>query len=162
VAVVEAFAGRGNVWVNEPAYRALHAALLERCRAPADAAGGARPAVLARLEAVVEPWLTPRSLAAADRQTLASLLDHIAELERDLGVRHGIALGRLAALLAFLAIVSLVGWYVIHMRTWTPAVEACLDWLRGQFEKRPLLCIGAAVPVLVLAALGVLARWLRA
>src|SRR6185312_8980281 len=74
-AVVEAFVrGRGSRRVSAAAYQTLHTELVDLCRAQAEAAEGPQRAAFERLQGIVEPWLTPDNLAAADRETLASLL----------------------------------------------------------------------------------------
>jgi eukaryotic-like serine/threonine-protein kinase len=161
VAVVEAFVRDGRVEVSEVGYRVLHGRLLEHCRAPAGV-GGARPAVLQRLESLVEPWLTPRNLAATDRQTLASLLLQCAELDRELGGRERRSLWPAAVVAAVLVLALAGGWYASHLQGWASAAEPTADWVRDLIESRPVLFLAAAVPAVVLAVLFGLSRLLRA
>ena len=88
VSVVEVFVQGGNARINEPAYRALRSALLEHCRLPA---GTARPAILEQVEALLEPWVTPRRFAATDRETLGGLLERCRRVSRDLGITEGVS-----------------------------------------------------------------------
>jgi serine/threonine protein kinase len=160
VAVVDAFARGGRVEVSEEGYRALRGRLLEHCRSPAPA-GGPRPPILDRLESVVEPWLTPQTLAGTDRQTLASLRRHCAELDRELGGRERRSRWPLAGVAAALILAVGAGWYASQVHGWPSAVETSVDWVTDVVEARPVLFLAATVPAVVLAVLCGLSRLLR-
>jgi serine/threonine protein kinase len=159
LAVVEAFARGGQVRVSEKGYRALHGRLLEHCRAPGG--GGARPAVLECLESVVEPWLTPRTLATTDRETLASLLLQCAEMDRELCGRERRSLWPVAALAAVLAVALALGWYASRLHGWPAAVDPVTDWVCALVGARPVLFLAATVPAVLLGVLFGLSRLLR-
>src|SRR5207302_5439182 len=63
--------GKGTSRVSEGPYQTLHGHLLTLCRSQTGAPDAERRARYQRLEAILEPWLTARVLADADRGTLA-------------------------------------------------------------------------------------------
>jgi serine/threonine protein kinase len=159
--VVAAFARGGRVEVSPEAYRALRGRLLEHSRPPA-ADGAARPPLLERLESVVEPWVTPQALAGTDRQTLASLLRHCAELDSDMGGRERRSRWPLAGVAAALVLAAGAGWYACQQHRWPAAVEPAIDWVSDLVQARPVLFLAATVPAVLLAILCGLSRLLRA
>jgi serine/threonine-protein kinase len=161
-AVVEAFArGSLRAQVNAEAYKLLHAQLLEVCRAQAEAAEGPQRAAFQRLEAIAEPWLTPQSLAAADRETLASLLQRCKEVERDLGVDGGAHLWALAAVLAALAVAALLGWQLYQLQRASLSPVSWWEALKRLVMANPVLWTLLALPAVVLGSIALLARRLR-
>jgi serine/threonine-protein kinase len=160
VGVVEALARGGRVEVSTEGYRALRGRLLEHCRPPA-ADGATRPPLLERLESVVEPWLTPQALAGTDRQTLASLLRHCAELDRELCGRVRRSRWPLIGVAAALALAAAAGWYAIQQHGWPAPVEPAVDWVSDLIEARPVLFLAATAPAVLLAVLFGLSRLLR-
>jgi hypothetical protein len=156
--VVEVYARGERVQVDAEGYRVVRALLLEHCRA---ATGGTRPAVLQRLESVVEPWLTPQTLAATDRQTLASLLQHCARLNRELLGPQSRSLWRRALLPGAVAAVAVASWYVGEAFGLTANVLTALSPLWTFLRARPLLSLGVAAPVVLLAGTWLLSRLLR-
>jgi hypothetical protein len=161
VRLVEAFARGGRIGVSAEDYRALRGRLLEHCRVPAGD-GGARPAVLGRLESVVEPWLTPQTLARTDPETLASLLRHCAEMDRELGGGDRRSLWPLAGVAAVLVLAVAGGWVLSGLHGWPSAVEPAADWVGDLIEARPVLFLAATVPAVALTVLCGLSRLLRA
>jgi serine/threonine protein kinase len=160
LAVVEAFARGDRIRVDDEGYRLVHGLLLEHCRAAA-APGGRRPTVLERLEAVVEPWLTPQTLAATDRQTLASLLQHCERLSRDLLGREGKSFWRAAALPLVVAAAAAGTWWLSETFGLTAAAGDALGGVWEFVRGRPLLSAVVAAPAVLLAGLWTLSRLLR-
>ncbi len=161
VAVVEALAQGEALPVTDPEYRALHAQLLEHARTPA-ADAGPRPAPLERLEALIEPWLTLRSLAAMDRQTLASLLVRCYHLDRDLGGRGWTSSGRWLGLALVLLVAGGLGWFLDRAYNWKAALKPAYDWARAFTVANPLIALGVAGAVVLVISVYVLSRLLRA
>jgi hypothetical protein len=163
VAIVEMVAGCGEARdVTAAGYRDLHERLLAACRSELEAAAGPRRALLERLEALAEPWLSPHALASMDPEALASLVLRCRQLGRDLGAAgHGPALGRWVALFATLFLgVALAGWacrqqaWMVRARAWTAAL-----WPLAQHH--PLMATGALLTAVLLAALWLVPRLLR-
>ena len=159
VEVIEAFERGGRIRVDEEGYRAVYGALLEHCRA--DAHAGKRPAALERIESVVAPWLTPRTLAATDRQTLASLLRHCSEIDRELGGRETAPWQRWVALLLVLGGAAGAVWYWNPGYDWAAGVQRAVHWVWGLVVAWPLVSLAVAVPAVLAATLYTLSRLLR-
>jgi hypothetical protein len=162
-ATVKAVARAGQAQEVDPDdYCRLHGELLAACRSELAGAGGARPAVLRRMEALVEPWLTPYSLASADRAALASLLQRCRHLTEELGTPAGLGfLWRWAVWFGLiLGTVALSVWLT---RQQSYVLQAG-NWLRGAWgvaqANVPLFMV-ILLPLGVLAALFLFSRSYR-
>src|SRR5439155_1374471 len=74
-------AGEERIPITEVRYRELYKELLQMCRShdPSDPEPELR--LRRRMGMMVEPWLTLKTMAKADRPTLASLAERCRELE---------------------------------------------------------------------------------
>jgi serine/threonine protein kinase len=161
-AVVGAFArGRGWARVSEEAYRALHAGLLEVCREQAEAADGPQRAAFERLRGIAEPWLTPRSLAAADAETLTSLWQRCRQVEQELGVGGGVNLWGWAAVAAALAVAIFLGWRLSQVQRVGGSPASWWAALKRVVLGNPVLWTLLALPAVVLGSIAFLVRRLR-
>jgi serine/threonine-protein kinase len=161
VEVLETFVQGGNLKVNEEAYRALRANVLEHCRAQAGA-GRPRPPALEKIEAVIEPWLSLRTLAATDPATLASVLLRCHELDAELGRRRRISIAWLLVAVAFLSGIGGVGWWLVRWQNWRAIVKPSVGWVQAFIAANPMLLLGIAGSVAVVVVIYVLSRLLRA
>src|SRR4051812_4508289 len=71
--------------VDPAVYNTLHRELLTTCRSLADSAGEESRAYYERLEELARPWLSPKTLAHADREILDGLLARCRAVEAELG-----------------------------------------------------------------------------
>src|SRR5258708_6988459 len=71
--------------VDTKSYGILYEGLIAICRSLVEATGGTHSDDPGSLERIVRPWMTPRTLAQADREILESLLARCREVERELG-----------------------------------------------------------------------------
>jgi hypothetical protein len=114
------------------------------------------------MEALVEPWLTPYSLASADRAALASLLQRCRHLTEELGTPAGLGfLWRWAVWFGLiLGTVALSVWLT---RQQSYVIQAG-NWLRGAWgvaqANVPLFMV-ILLPLGVLAALFLFSRSYR-
>jgi serine/threonine protein kinase len=161
-AVVEAVARGKRTRLSEEVYRTLHTQLLGVCREQTEAAEGTQRAAFERLIALVEPWLTPQSLATADRDTLTDLLRRCKQVEQELGVGGGMSRWGWAALLAALAVAAFLGWRVAHLPQVTVSPASWWLPLKREVIASPLLWTLSALPVVVFGAVGLLGRRSRA
>lgn len=105
--------GRSTRGQMEPEqYHAIYDSLLEACRAQASTAEEAKRALVHRMEKLVEPWLTLKSLAQADPPTLIDLLSLCRQYQSEFeGRRAWRRIWRPAMLvLAFLTTFALAVW----------------------------------------------------
>jgi hypothetical protein len=163
-AVIEAVSrGRGYARVSEPDYRSLHGELLALCRAQIDHSEGAQRERFRLLEGMVEPWLTPRTLAAADREALADLLSRCRQIEQELGVARGNwALWTCVAALLFLGVAAALGWQLYNLQRSAAPARTWLVGLWKVVETNPVLWAALVVPAVVFLSIALLARWFRA
>ncbi len=160
--VVEAFAkGSARAGVSTEAYKLLHTQLLEVCRAQAEAAEGPQRAAFQRLEAIAEPWLTPQSLGAADRQTLVSLLERCRQVEREMGIGPGVNLWAWAATVAALLALAYLGSQLYQLQRASLSPVSWWVTLKHLVLARPVLWTLLALPAVVLGSIALLARRLR-
>ena len=100
-------------------YDALHKELVAACRAWSEGADGTDRRLYQKLGNLILPWLTPKTLAQADREILFSLLICCRQADQELdGMAHGSppasrapspgSWGRIALLLVTAAAVSLI------------------------------------------------------
>jgi serine/threonine protein kinase len=82
--MVQRLARGDNPRVHEGNYKAVHRELLKTARALAAPVNGAPQERFLRLVALLEPWLTPKSLTALDRNTRSSLFLSCQQLDREL------------------------------------------------------------------------------
>jgi hypothetical protein len=160
-AVVEAVAHGKGARLSEEAYRTLHTQLLGVCREQAEAAEGAQRAAFERLVAIAEPWLTPQSLATADRDTLTDLLRRCKQVEQELGVGGGVLGWGWAALLAALAVAAFLGWRVAQGPQLTVSPASWWLALKRVVVGNPLLWTLLALPVVMFGAFWCLGRRVR-
>jgi serine/threonine protein kinase len=160
LAVVETL-GRGKpVRVNEDGFRTLRNTILEMCR-PRPDDQGERPAVLARLESLVEPWLTPYTFRQMDRSMLANLVLRCRALDQELQSRNPGGTGTALVVVAVLIVAGVVGWFAQAGLPVEIRVKPVTDWLLASLEANPLLFLGAVITVVILGAVGFLSRLLR-
>jgi serine/threonine-protein kinase len=154
--VIQALAAGEQVRVNEPMFRALRDALLQHCHAGEDGDGPGRPAVLVRLEGLVEPWLKPQTLAQMDRESLRSLAQRCYELDEELRgpVRGGLA--KILLAVVAIAVVGVVAWILQQQPASATVVRRLSDMLSSSFAARPLWFLGGAAVGVFLLALGLL------
>jgi serine/threonine protein kinase len=82
-AVVKCMARGENPRIHEANYQAVQRELLRLSKGQAALTTGVPHDRFLRLIALVEPWLTPHSLAALDKKTLSSLFESCDELDRE-------------------------------------------------------------------------------
>jgi hypothetical protein len=156
--VVEAFVQRQHPGIDAATYAAMRAALLDCCRAE-PGQPGPRPAVLVRIEALVEPWLSLHTLAATDRDTLESLLARCQEVGQGLE-RKGWSWRWLGPPLLVSAVTTGL-WYAEN--TWH-VLALVKPWGEQAWRlmlARPVLSLGIAAAAVVLGGLVALSRLLR-
>jgi serine/threonine protein kinase len=163
VAVLEAVAGtRRHIHVDDGAYCLLHKTLLAMCRSRISADAAADDANR-QLECLLEPWLTPAALLAADKSALAGLVERCRELELSLNLRRrGSSLAVALAALAAVAMAVVAGWQLSRAPTPALAHSPSAAALWNLLQTNPLLAATVAVPVVVLASIYGFTRWLRA
>jgi hypothetical protein len=159
--VVEAFAQGGTPQVDEESFSALRSTLLEQCWVHPRTGTEVSAEVLKHLEAIVEPWVTPRALAQMDGATLTSLWVRCRQLDREMGNRERVPLGRLLGLLALLGVVGALGWLISRVQKWPAFLKPAAHWVRATVAAQPVLYLAVTIPVVVLVVIFVLARLLR-
>ena len=127
--IVEAFAHRrpSRRWVDPVAYGTLHRRLLAQCRAEADGPGAS--AGSEELESLVRPWLSPKTLAQADREILGGLLVRCRAVERRLGGRRRGFTFRVPSARLLLPATVGAGSCVLGALVFGPG--PAMDWVRG-------------------------------
>jgi len=161
VTVVEAFVQSEHPQVNEPAYRAVHAALLEHCRKQDYLAAGSRPMVLARIEAIVEPWLAPHTFVSTDRQNLAGLLARCGAISQELGLH---ARSWKWGWLGGPVLIGAAAVGIMHLERTQHLTAKLTPWsecLRSLVMAYPLPSLGIAAAAVVLVSMFTLSRLLR-
>jgi hypothetical protein len=122
---------RGSGGIDPRQYERLHGELLAACRRLREAAEGPQQGRYQRLEVLVHPWLTPRTLETADQQILLDLLARCEQLTRELGGRRRSRLkGLLLLLLVALAGAGLVLLVGTGEPLWPRLVEYLDDTVR--------------------------------
>jgi serine/threonine protein kinase len=164
LAVIEVVAaGKGAEQISPLMYRELHGRLLAACRSELQTVAGPTHGVLERLEALVEPWLTPYNLAVMDREALASLLRRCRQLDRLIGGRErGASLLRWAALFGVVFLGLLLAGWVCRQSAWIQKLSFWASGLWQQGLRHPLISMAVILPVVVLTTLYVFARFFRA
>ena len=104
LAIVSRVVQGGSPSWTEPEYKALHKALLVALRTQCSSAAHPRGPLYAKLENLVEPWLTLRSVADLDRETLGGLWGTCQHLDADLSPPSGLGSRRW-----FIALCLMVG-----------------------------------------------------
>jgi serine/threonine protein kinase len=160
VRVVEGYASGVSIRVDEHPYRLVRSLLLEHCQN--FPAGSRKPAILRRLECIVEPWLSTRNFASTDRETLASLLRHCQEIDGELSGSDAIPWWPIFAVVVATALVVFLGWYLSRQDHVTVVVTESADRLWELAHARPLLTLAVTLPAVLLGALYGLSRLLRA
>jgi serine/threonine protein kinase len=161
VAVVEAFVNGDKRPVNERAYRALRAGLLDHCQTYATGAYASQPTVLDRLEAVLEPWLTAQALAATDRETLVCVLNRCGEVTRGLGQREDVWTWQWLGVLVSVAVAALLAWYVQRGQHLTDGARPWAERMRALIVAHPLPALAIGAIGVLLASMLLLSRLLR-
>jgi serine/threonine-protein kinase len=157
-AVVQAVAAGRGARVNEAAYRELRADLLREAQPEL---GNARPVLLDRLEALVEPWLRAQTLIHLDADALANLLERCRALDEELRGPARLGPVKAVAVLAVLAVVAVLGWFLAQQPQTEATVAQATGWFCAAFAQRPLWFLGGAAAVATLGALGLLSRLRR-
>src|SRR5262249_28149854 len=94
---------------SEATYGEAHRALVQGCRGLARTADSTLRPMFQRLAGLVEPWLTPQTLAATDRPTLRALLLSCRQAERALGWHGPGGFGRWAVVGLALVLSAIAG-----------------------------------------------------
>jgi eukaryotic-like serine/threonine-protein kinase len=164
MSVVEVFVrGGSRSRVREPDYRRLHAELRAACRAHAERASGPVRDFFRRLEAIVEPWVTPQALASTDRETLDALLTRCRRADELLGGGGWAArLFRAVAVLAVVTVAGVLGWAFTNPPGWAAPLRSLFRAAWASAERNPLLWSAVALPVVVLVTVWLFSRALRA
>jgi serine/threonine protein kinase len=159
VAIVEVFArGGAETDVDEGGYRVLHRELLEACRARSGPGLGP----LGRLESLVEPWLTPHTLASAGHEVLSGLLIQCLQLEGELfGSVSSSGAARWALLFLVGLLAGLVGLYWRAPGGWKLPARPTLVSLWAVVENHPVLSSAVVLPAVVLLSITILSRLFR-
>jgi hypothetical protein len=164
MSVVELFVrGGSRSRVREQEYRRLHAELRAACRGHAERTSGPVREFFRRLEAIVEPWVTPQALASTDRETLDALLTKCRRADELLGGAGWAAtVFRAAAVLALVAGAGVLGWAFINPPGWAGPLRSFLRAAWASAERNPVLWSAVALPAVVLVIVWLFARALRA
>jgi hypothetical protein len=88
--IVEALARGARPGWNEQEYVLLHESLRKGLRERSDPPGDPRSQRYARLETIVEPWLTLHALAGFDRKTLRGLAETCRRLDAEMSPSAGL------------------------------------------------------------------------
>jgi hypothetical protein len=160
--VIEFVAGGGDLRrVSEADFRALRQELLDACRSHVRAGAGPLHQVCNRVEALVEPWLTPRALAMADHETLQSLLQSCVRVKEEMAPARQRGAGRWLLVLVCLLVTLGVGWYLPYVVDSAPSLRPALRSMLPYVKANPLHGAAVAVPIL-LAAVWLFRRSTRA
>ncbi|GEM_PF-998647 len=159
--VIERLCEKGQCSLSEVAYRQLYDELLECCRTHAARADAADQPFFQQLEEMVTPWLTVRSLASIDRDTLASLLQRCQLIEQQLGIRKNGNVVSWVALLACVICAGSLGWFVLQTRGSFSLDMSFARSLWASMEAHPVLSLAVVFPALVAASLTLFGRVLR-
>jgi serine/threonine protein kinase len=150
--VIEDLARSKPTRVAERDYRWLHASLLEVCKQRQT------DKFCERLQNLIAPWLSLQTLAATDRETLASLWSRCQEINRELGLRKKSWLVPAAMLLFVVAVAVGV------LLTQSTPVTRSLPSLAGAWrylQDNPFLAVAGAAPLVVLGTLFGVGRFFR-
>jgi hypothetical protein len=169
-AIVEAFALRrpARNRVDPIAYGALYKELIAACRTLADSADAEERAYLEDLEVLFSPWLTPRTLARADREILEGLLARCRQVERELGGR-GVRFPGLARILKVsLPAIGLAGGLVLLRDSSVDPIAVVglarngsdVIWIAAR-RSTDLQRLGVVAAVVVVASIRVVSRAAR-
>jgi hypothetical protein len=162
-AVVETISrGKNYARFSEPEYRQLHGELLALCRKQSEHAEGTQRERFQLLGGMVEPWLTPRTLAAADRETLRGLVQRCQQIEQELGVSHGyVTLFTHVAVVLCLTVAVAVGWQLFRLQREAAPARTWLAGLWKTVQANPVLWVALVVPAVVFLSIALLARRFR-
>jgi serine/threonine protein kinase len=150
-ALIESGCGGKNPRIQEVvAYQDLHQRLLEGCRA------GAQHPLFRQMAEIVEPWLLPQTLAATDRETLASLWLRCQQINEKLGISKR-NIWPLVAILIGVIILAGIGWLLTQgagrIRT-LPIVGMAWSFVASH----PILSLAVVLPLVILGAIILLGR----
>jgi hypothetical protein len=132
--IVDIFARRSLArrGVDPSVYNTLHRELIATCRSLADGAGDESRAYYEGLEELARPWLSPKTLAQADREILDGLLARCREVEAELGGRSRFSAALGWSTRALLAVSVLAG-SILLLWAWGVDLDvvSALDRVRG-------------------------------
>jgi len=168
-ATVELFANRRSARhrVRLESYATLHRELIAACRSSAASADEENRAYFEGLERLVTPWLSPKTLARADGEIIASLLARCREVEREIGGRRGSpSLARIARIsllvVGFVGCFVLLTWVAVDWDTLVGRVRDWSDVIRlGAMRLSDSQKLGIAAVVVVLISVRLLSRTSR-
>jgi serine/threonine protein kinase len=161
--IVEAFAqGDETPLGGDRAYRDLHTGLLDLSRTQATAMGGNQQESLRQLTALVEPWVNLQALAAADRETLISLIVRCHVVERKLfGRRRDWSAWLWAAVLLMGFLTAVGGWFASRVGGDDLLPRMSITSLRHTIETHPVVAVIVVLPFVILLSITALVRLLR-
>ncbi len=147
-------AGRAPA-LGDASYRALHRDLLEACRIQK---GRPQAVLYQQLAELAQPWLTLQTLAAIDRESLASLQKQCHALASKLGyVSHD--LWRWAAGVFVLFLIAGASYFLIENVGALKSVQ--ISAWPGLLQRNPLASLAIFVPAALLAAVVLMKKLLR-
>ncbi|HWG41899.1 MAG TPA: serine/threonine-protein kinase [Gemmataceae bacterium] len=162
--------GRGPSRVNGDLYRAVHAALLQVCRAGIESAPTPpRRAFYQELVSIAQPWLNLKTFAHIEPQMLKSLLERCKQIELELNDGNIPWTFRELLLLVLVTVspVALALWYWHSGRRWLSSLVRSSHWessstsLRSVWsfvESHPSMLMDVLFPVVIIFSLYLLTR----
>ena len=150
--VIESLARGKPARMEERDYHWLHASLVNVCKKRGS------NKFCERLETLIAPWMSLYTLAATDRETLASLSSRCREINRQLGLATS-ARFWLAAALVFV-IAGVAG---ILLSQATGIARSLPSWASAwrYLQDNPLVAVAGAAPLAVLATFLGVGRFFR-
>jgi serine/threonine protein kinase len=160
--VIDFLAGGGDHRrIATGGYRALHTNLLAFCRAGVESGEEARRGFYARMESLVEPWLTPEALAQSDSGTLQHLLQTCRGIERELcGPPQGVWKVGLALLIC-LVLAVITGWHLSQLDSSSGSIRSGISSLWDLVRSSPFLSLVLFLPFALLLPVYLLTRTRR-
>jgi tRNA A-37 threonylcarbamoyl transferase component Bud32 len=159
LAVIECVCEKGHADVSESDYRRLYDDLRECCRKHVARAKAAERPFFQRIEDLMTPWLSVRSLAFIDRDALARLLQDCRVIEAQLGIRRSGGILRWMAVGAGLIAACSLGWFMVQAGPTFSGVDMSLArsiW--ASMEAHPILSLAVIFPAIMAGSFALLGR----